>query len=244
MFNHQFLNELRSTELRLVADQLSSRGVRLLEIGAGAGQQAKLLSELGYEVTAVDVGSSSYRNAQVFLVQEYDGRTLPFPTESFDLVFSSNLLEHVKDQPQIFAEIRRVLGPDGYAVHIVPTHSWRFWTTISAFPAGPQMSLAILKDRTHTVPKRIALAVLYLGSPFGQRRHGERGNLLTETWHFRPSRWSSLFERNGFTVESDTPVGLFYTGNLVFGNRWSMQRRQHLARVLGSACHVFRTYPT
>jgi 16S rRNA A1518/A1519 N6-dimethyltransferase RsmA/KsgA/DIM1 with predicted DNA glycosylase/AP lyase activity len=36
--------------------------VVVLELGAGTGDQAKQLSELGYEVTALEIADSYYRN--------------------------------------------------------------------------------------------------------------------------------------------------------------------------------------
>jgi len=38
---------------------------------------------------------------------------LPFGDESFDVVIANHMLYHVPDRPRAFAEIRRVLAPDG-----------------------------------------------------------------------------------------------------------------------------------
>lgn len=45
---------------------------------------------------------------------------LDLPDGSQDLVFSSHCLEHTDDLPRSFAEIRRVLRPDGHLVFAVP----------------------------------------------------------------------------------------------------------------------------
>ena len=47
------------------------------------------------------------------------------------------------------------------------------------------------------------------------------------------------FRDNGFEVMKDEPMGIFYTGNMTFGTRWSVEKRARLARILGSACHIF-----
>jgi len=75
--------------------------------------------------------------------------------------------------------------------------------------------------------------------PFRQHRHGTRGNLISETWYFRPGFWRRNFRENGFSIDRETPLGLFYTGNLVFGRRLSMAARERLAPYFGSACHMF-----
>jgi SAM-dependent methyltransferase len=43
----------------------------------------------------------------------YDGRTFPFPNDSFDFVFSWSAFEHIEDVPGALAEIRRVVRADG-----------------------------------------------------------------------------------------------------------------------------------
>jgi adenylyl-sulfate kinase len=50
----------------------------------------------------------------------YDGKQLPFEDESQDYIFSSHMLEHVKDYTQAIEEWYRVLKYDGYMVITVP----------------------------------------------------------------------------------------------------------------------------
>jgi SAM-dependent methyltransferase len=45
--------------------------------------------------------------------RRYDGRTFPFPNDSFDFVFSWSAFEHIEDVPGALAEIRRVVRADG-----------------------------------------------------------------------------------------------------------------------------------
>ena len=68
-----------------------------------------------------------------FPIKDYDGRTIPLPDASVDVVFSSNVLEHVPDLSRMHAEIRRVLAPGGICIHVVPTHTWRLWTTLTSY---------------------------------------------------------------------------------------------------------------
>lgn len=250
MFNVDFLNELRAREIeRIVA--FFPPGARVLEIGAGTGKQAQEMQRRGFIMTAVEIPSSNYAADRVFPIVDFDGRTLPFPDASFDVVFSSNVLEHVPDLTRMHAEIRRVLRPGGRAVHVLPTHAWRLWTTLSAFPAGLQYSAGALRHPPHfrsrfgvPNPRTVLGYALRVARPLGgailQRRHGERGNIITEMWYFRPAWWRRNFRSNGFTIVRDEPMGLFYTGNMVMAQRWSWERRGRLARSLGSACRIFQ----
>ena len=52
-------------------------------------------------------------------------RLFPFPTSYFDVVYSSNVLEHVNEPPKVIGEIIRVLKPGGHAQIVVPNYgSW------------------------------------------------------------------------------------------------------------------------
>ena len=39
------------------------------------------------------------------------------------------------------------------------------------------------------------------------------------------------------------PMGLFYTGHMVLGERWGMQARERASKWLGSACVLYRVSP-
>ncbi|MBI5359992.1 MAG: methyltransferase domain-containing protein [Planctomycetes bacterium] len=49
-----------------------------------------------------------------------DIENLSFPDESFDLVITEDVLEHIRDYRKALNEIRRVLKPDGYHIFTIP----------------------------------------------------------------------------------------------------------------------------
>ena len=51
-----------------------------------------------------------------------DARALPFGDASVDRIFLLDVAEHVPEDRRVFAEVRRVLKPDGVAVIHVPAH--------------------------------------------------------------------------------------------------------------------------
>ena len=247
MLSVPLLNQIRSSEIEAIARRFPP-GARVLEIGAGTGQQALELRKRGFDVEAIDVPSSNYRGDQLFPITEYDGRNIPFPDASFDVVFSSNVLEHVRDLPGLHAEIRRVMRPGASCVHVLPTHVWRLWTMLAAFPDGVQKSALAVRERKRggSLLARaerafvLTLAVLRnLFYPFVQGRHGERGSIFTELWLFRPTVWLRNFQENGFDVVHEEPMGLHYSGYFVLGAHWSIEKRARLSKRLGSACHLF-----
>jgi SAM-dependent methyltransferase len=52
-----------------------------------------------------------------------DIHAIPFPDNTFDVVFCNHVLEHVRDDIQALSEIRRVLKPEGWAILQVPFFS-------------------------------------------------------------------------------------------------------------------------
>jgi SAM-dependent methyltransferase len=248
MFSVEFLNRIRAAEIDKIASCLPP-GARVLEVGAGTGRQAMDLRARGFDVEAIEIPNSNYAQDRLFPITDYDGRHIPFPDATFDVVFSSNVLEHVRDLTGLHAEIRRVLKPGGMCLHVLPTHAWRFWTMVSAFPVGLQKAVALTPPFWRRAPSlpgkllRLAAAPLvalgYLLAPLLPSRHGERGNAISELWLFHPRFWRNNFRANGFDIVRDEPMGLFYTGNFWFGARSSLARRAGWARRLGSACHLF-----
>lgn len=207
----EHLENIRTHELGIVLSMLPPRG-RVLEIGAGAGWQARALEDHGYDVSGIDLTSSVYRMNRVWPVTEYDGKTIPFEDGTFDIIFTSNTLEHIKNIYAFQNEIRRVTKEDGVVLHILPSGTWRFWTNLTHVA------------KLWTIPKT----------------HGEHSrNSLTEIFHFSRRWWMRLFRETGWTVVVTDSNRLFYTGNLIMDHRLSISMRGKLSRALGSSCNIF-----
>ena len=64
-----------------------------------------------------------YETADLFMPgvdYKVDLTDLPFPDESYDMVFASHVLEHIRDDTRALGEIRRILKPSEVAVLPVP----------------------------------------------------------------------------------------------------------------------------
>ena len=251
MFKIEFLHVIREFEYTKIIERFSV-GARVLEIGGGTGYQAKRLTEDGYAVDSIDIPDSNYADQREFPVQPYDGRNIPFPDASFDIVFSSNVLEHVRDLSYLQTEMRRVLKPGGLCVHLMPSGAWRFWTNISHYVEFIQR---LLDSATRLIPKGLSKHALrdsiYVLLQMANTvktfaivgRHGETGNALSEIVTFSASHWKKHFSREHFAMDEAMPIGLFYTGYMVLGPRLSIGMRQKLAKWLGSACVIYVVRP-
>ena len=251
MFSVNHLNRLRLAELEVIRRFLPPRA-RILEIGAGTGRQGLELRELGYDVAMIEIASSDYSSERLCEITDYNGRDIPFSDADFDVVFSSNVLEHVPELDYLHKEIRRVLKCDGYAIHVVPTHFWRMWSILTVLPVALQHIFALRRqflprDFSRAEIKRVITVVTkaarHFGGIFIQRRHGERGNVLTELRLFHPSWWRKNFRTNGYRISHEEPMGLFYTGSMAMGEKLPIARRKRIASALGSACELFVVVP-
>lgn len=104
----------------------SRPGARILELGCGAGLSSALLSARGLRVTGVDLTGELDGNfllpapgPELNLVQA-DITLLPFADESFDMVSSFDVLEHVPAITNCLEESLRVLKPGGQLIIVGP----------------------------------------------------------------------------------------------------------------------------
>ena len=96
---------------------------RVLDAGCGGGGMPLSLAEDADMVVGIDP-AERFQDAGVRLGRERsltnlhfalaDGMALPFPGQSFDLVLSHAVIEHVADAPLYLRECARVLAPGGH----------------------------------------------------------------------------------------------------------------------------------
>jgi len=105
---------------------------RWLDLGcADGGYAAEILRRGADEVVGVDadatrVAQATARNLLGATFTQAVGESLPFPAQYFDGVFMNEVFEHVANEQQTLAEVRRVLRPDGLLVLISPNRWFPF----------------------------------------------------------------------------------------------------------------------
>jgi len=111
------------------------KGIKMLEIGFGRGELLLHSAKKGANVTGIDFSRDAYEIAQNSLWQYHnvnlqiaDCRDLPFEDNSFERVFSGDLIEHFEYQDAILMlkEMQRVLRTGGFMlVHTAPNAFFR-----------------------------------------------------------------------------------------------------------------------
>lgn len=239
---------MREQEL-LLAMRYMPPGARLLELGAGDGWQARALDANGFRTVAIDIDNEREDAGRHFDVHRYDGRVLPFPDGSFDVVFSSNVLEHLLDFPAIQREIARVLRPGGIALHCLPTATWRWVTTLTHPFYALRWVIRRLLAATpapSSVRLRHPFDLGFLGmlrTGLFSPRHGEEGSLVSEHWLFSRWAWQRRFRDCRWMVRRRIPCGLFYSGNELCGSALSATSRRRLAKLFGSSTALYLLIP-
>jgi ubiquinone/menaquinone biosynthesis C-methylase UbiE len=109
------------------------RGKKILEVGCGTGTDLLQFARAGAEANAIDLSIHSVSLAKKRFelygvngnILEGDAEHLPFPDDTFDLVYSWGVIHHTPDTPAAVREIYRVLKPCGdIRIMIYNRRSW------------------------------------------------------------------------------------------------------------------------
>jgi SAM-dependent methyltransferase len=102
-------------------------GERVLDLGCGAGQFTALAAATGARVIGIEVARAALARARgaypnlEFRETQIDG-PLPIEDDSFEVVWASEVIEHVADTARWLSEVRRVLVPGGRLLITTPSH--------------------------------------------------------------------------------------------------------------------------
>src|SRR2546430_8987572 len=107
--------------IHAVAQFTRHRGKKILEIGVGAGTDHLQWARAGARCVGVDLTDAAIELTRAHLamhgfesdLRRADAEALPFPDESFDLVYSWGVIHHSEQPAEIVSEIHRVLRPGG-----------------------------------------------------------------------------------------------------------------------------------
>ena len=117
----KYLNTPYEHYFKVLKEQESCQS-KLLEIGAGMGENTEPLVDMTYEVCATDISPKSVKlmnnvfyECANFSAEVADMEKLPFDDESFNVVCSAGSLSY-GDNAVVMNEIYRVLKPEGVMI--------------------------------------------------------------------------------------------------------------------------------
>lgn len=108
-----------------------------LEIGCGTGYVLSGIAKAypharlqGSELFVAGLSYAAERQPDVNFIQ-MDARCIPF-VEEFDVIGAFDVLEHIKEDETVLAQIHNALNPSGVIVLTVPQHTW-LWSPIDDY---------------------------------------------------------------------------------------------------------------
>ena len=249
---------LRQQEFDAIRQWLLPRAQRhqkLLEVGGGNGLLAGKLADMGFDVISID---PSPQTLSYFSVKKGDCTNLPFEDNSFDVIFSSYVLEHIGELDTAFSEMSRVLRKDGIMVHTVPTHYSMIYTMFTQ-PVGYLIKIGLMlkygfkflarviaKPTAATQPEKqttdittpsvynkanLKLAITYANPIrfFIPWPHGVAESCFAEISAWNPRVWHSKFRQASLEVLETVSLPIVYSMHAVFPFRF-MKLRYWLGR--------------
>lgn len=114
-----------------ILSKIDWRGKRVLEVGAGVGTDARNIIGRGGNYTGINVDQGSTeatsRALHVFSLPgtalQRDATSLDFPDDTFDVVYSFGVLQHIPEVQKAVSELHRVLRPGGELLAMVYNRS-------------------------------------------------------------------------------------------------------------------------
>jgi SAM-dependent methyltransferase len=213
----------------------------ILEFGAGDGFQIAYLRTLG-EVTASDIYvSENIRANHHGSFVEGDISKAPFAADTFDLIFSNHVIEHIEDLKSAFNELKRVGRDDCIYAFSVPTALW----LVISIPAQYYNKLTWVLRKLFRRTSGDATAAGTLGARQAAARNGTGRTLrqimgriarailpgghgcyrgFINCWrHFRTKAWQATFRENGFEIVLIKPLLLYIAAELPLMPAFSLQ---------------------
>lgn len=117
--NEQELSEYSMINKKVVKERFTDlNGLKVLDLGCGYGYYTNHFDSIGAETVGIDgsikmieIAQSKYPNCKF---QVYDiTKKLPFENDTFDMIFSNQVLMDIDDVESVFRECRRILKPSG-----------------------------------------------------------------------------------------------------------------------------------
>lgn len=175
-----------TNKLKTIVSLIPLRPKTILDVGCASGWFLSQISKSYPE--ALSIGVDVYDKALSYGKKHYphisfrksNAEKLPFRSHSFDLVISTEVLEHVENPKKMISEIYRVTKPQGYAIIELDSGNklfalvWHLWTHLQGKVWNhahlhiftPDKLIQLLKDSGFIVQKKkifnwtMAMAIL------------------------------------------------------------------------------------
>jgi len=251
-----WLHSIRARELEAILKAVDNTYFkRVLELGCGDGFQSAMLKARSQFLVSTDYRKEALPTelspGLKFLA--CDVEDLPFKLSSFDMIFSSNLLEHVEDIDKALAEMRLCLRPGGVMVHAIPNVTWKIVQFLLYYPFLVFLKVSSWVDsRMPQAPDSKENATIRFESNVKRRQrdknsfkyslrklvppiHGFSKTHFEETYKFSNHYWHQVFKRNSLAITTRIKMPFYSPYGFSF-NR--VRRLCELVGLSSSNCYI------
>lgn len=107
-----------------VLSLIKNRKGKILDLGCGTGIFSKRLLDMGFDAWACDLKGIHIKGLH-FNKIDLNKSLLPYKNDSFDIVVSMEVIEHIENPYSFIREVHRILKKGGTAIITTPnTQNW------------------------------------------------------------------------------------------------------------------------
>lgn len=198
-----------------------------LELGCGNGMYSKYLAFYCKKLTAMEYNERrlSAKSDEKITFVVGDAQDLSkFGDNEMDLIFSSNLIEHLSDIDSCLAECRRVIKAEGQIIHTVPNRTWKFFHLLLYYPFAIKVLLlkifsakkaaALLESVSPDTGCDSSLRPQYSKSSIKKyllpKTHGISKSHYGEFKQWGQKRWIDIFKKNGLEISEIVRLPFYF----------------------------------
>ena len=213
-----YLHFIRKQEIEISFSSFNSKQFRYgLELGAGDGYQSSMLinycrnlvcTELNSERLKINnIKNIEYKICDAEIIDSY------FDKNQFDLVFSSNMFEHLPNPQSALHGIKNILSKDGIVILIMPSPFWAFCHLFLYYPVKIlnyikrkifiKKDLVSLKKKINTsnnLKLKDTKKSSFLNLIQWPKPHGISDNHYKEFLYFKKKSWIEMFNVCGYEI--------------------------------------------
>ena len=190
--------------------QYISLNSNFLDVGCGAGyamQKAKEAFNYSCYGIEPDFGGHGVGRFVKDMVKEQKivqgfSESLPYENQSFDVVYSSHVLEHVNDEQKSLGEMRRVLKDNGFLIIGMPTTTM---TVIRIFSQIVFTTHIKIYEAIKSFGSKKFFTSLYNIFKLGSHSHPRANTAFYDLSHYRVSNWKNIVSQQFEILEVIEP---------------------------------------
>jgi len=204
--------------------KLVDQTLNILEFGSGDGFQIFYLQKLGNLIASDIYMSSDIKKMNGVNFTKCSITDTPFWDQQFNLIFSSQVIEHIEKLNKAFRELKRIGSDNCLYAFTVPTNIWLLLSLpaqyynklrVAFIKIGRIKNKSISKKSDHikhsksteinitSKRKNLYQKIIFVLFSVG---HGVKQNFYDCYRSFKMKNWKKLFSKNGFTILKIQPL--------------------------------------